>query len=82
MNAVRARGLERRHTPFDGLLHGWRARNAAADLVGQLLQIGFERRGFLGFGHYSIGRVLGEGWLQRKMERRKTNSRARRIRRN
>ena len=55
MNAVRACGLERRNAPFDRLLHGWRARNATANLVGQLLQIGFERRGLLGLGDHAIG---------------------------
>ena len=59
MNAVRARGLECRDAPVDRLLHGWSAGDAAADLVGQLLQVGFRElrvsglrrsRGQLGFG--------------------------------
>jgi hypothetical protein len=42
VNAVRARGLERGYSPIDCLLHGRRAGNAAANLVGKLLQVGFD----------------------------------------
>ncbi len=41
VHAVRACVLEGRETPFDSLPHGWRARNATANLVSQPLQVGF-----------------------------------------
>ena len=55
MNAVRARGLERCYAPGNCFLHGGRARNPAADFIGQLLQVGLERGGLLGFGDYTLG---------------------------
>ena len=69
MNTVRARSLECLYTPLDGLLHGRRAGNASADLVGQLLQVGVEGRGLKGFGDYPIGCVLGEGGAQQDGEK-------------
>ena len=58
MHAIRAGGLERSNTPFDGILHGRRTGNAASDLVCKLFKVGGERREFQGFGVNSFT-VLG-----------------------
>ena len=69
MNTVGARGFERFDSPFDCLLHGGRAWDAAADLIGQLLQVSFEGRGLPGFSDYSTGWVLGEGGAEENGEK-------------
>ena len=45
MNAVGAGSGEGLHSPLDGVLHGRRAGDAAADLVRQTTEIVFQRRG-------------------------------------
>jgi len=42
INAVCACGLETRCAPVDRLLHGCSARHTSANVVGQLLQVGFQ----------------------------------------
>ena len=41
----------------------------AADLVGQLLQVGFERGRLLGLGDHAIGCVLGKGSAEEDSEK-------------
>ncbi len=58
MNAVCARSFEGCDTPIDGLSHGQRSRYPAADLIGEALQVGFERRGLQSFRDHLVGRIL------------------------
>jgi hypothetical protein len=58
VDAVRASRFEHLHAPVDGALHGGRAGHAAADLVGQVAQIAFERRGLEGFLDDLVGVVV------------------------
>ena len=61
VDAVGARLLETRDPPVDRHLHRGSAGDASADLVGQSLQVAFQRRRLLSFGDDPVGCVLREG---------------------
>jgi hypothetical protein len=57
MNTVGTSGGEGLHSPGHGVLHGGRAWDASADLIGQALKIAFQRRRLQGGLNYAIGFV-------------------------
>ena len=66
MNAVSPGNGKGFYSPLDRMLHGGRAGHAAADFVGQLAQVAFERGGLQG-GLNDAGRVFGlSGRIERK----------------
>ena len=58
VHAVRSRSFESSDTPIHGLPHCQRPRHPAADLIGELLQILFQRRRLQGFGNHLVDRIL------------------------
>ena len=70
VNAVCAGGFEHLHSPVDGALHGGSAGNAAADFVGEMAQVAFDRRGLEGLLNDAVGIFVGAwgDWRLRTQE--------------